>query len=62
MDKIQQILFESLATYGIMKDKPCKLDFDKNVNPNNNVESLYPSIVVNIDRSRFVPKKDKLLK
>lgn len=54
MNKTQQILFESLGTYGIMNDKPCKLKFDKNGNPNINIASLYPSVFVNIDKSRIV--------
>lgn len=54
MNKAQQILFESLGTYGIMDDKPCKLKFDKNGNPNINIASLYPSILVNIDASKIV--------
>lgn len=54
MNKTQQILFESLGTYGIMNDKPCKLKFDKNGNPNINIASLYPSIVINIDGSKIV--------
>ena len=54
MNKAQQLLFESLVTYGIMKDKPCKLKFDEHVNPNINIASLYPSICVDIDGSRIV--------
>ena len=54
MNKAQQLLFESLVTYGIMNDKPCKLKFDKHVNPNINIASLYPSICVDIDGSRIV--------
>lgn len=54
MNKAQQILFESLGTYGIMNDKPCKLKFDKNGNPNINIASLYPSVVINIDGSKIV--------
>ena len=30
MNKAQRVLFESLGTYSIMNDKPCKLKFDKN--------------------------------
>lgn len=37
-----------------MKDKPCKLEFDENGNPNINIASLYPSVFVNIDKSRIV--------
>lgn len=40
--------------YGIMNDKPCKVKFDKNGNPNINVASLYPSIAIDIDGSRIV--------
>lgn len=54
MNKTQQVLFESLGTYGIINDKPCKLKFDKNGNPNINIASLYPSVFVNIDGSRIV--------
>ena len=54
MNKAQQILFESLGTYGIMYDKPCKLKFDKNGNPNINIASLYPSVFINIDKSKIV--------
>ena len=54
MNKAQQILFESLGTYGVMDDKPCKLKFDKNGNPNINIGSLYPSVFVNIDKSRII--------
>lgn len=54
MNKAQQSLFESLGTYGVMNDKPCKLKFDKNGNPNINIASLYPSVFVNIDKSRIV--------
>ena len=49
-----QVLFESLGTYGVMDDKPCKLKFDKNGNPNIDIASLYPSVCVNIDKSRIV--------
>lgn len=49
-----QVLFESLGTYGIMNDKPCKLKFDKNGNPNINVASLYPSVVITVDESKIV--------
>ena len=54
MNKAQRVLFESLGTYGIMNDKPCKLKFDKNGNPNINVASLYPSVAIEIDGSRIV--------
>ena len=54
MNKAQQVLFESLGTYGVMNDKPCKLKFDKNGNPNINIASLYPSVVINVDGSRIV--------
>ena len=54
MNKAQQILFESLGTYGIMDDKSCKLKFNKHGNPNINVESLYPSIIGEIDKSCIV--------
>lgn len=54
MNKAQEILFESLGTYGIMKDKHCKLKFDKKGNPNIDIASLYPSVFVNIDKSRIV--------
>ena len=54
MNKAQQILFESLGTYGVMNDKPCKLKFDKNGNPNINIASLYPSVVINVDGSKIV--------
>lgn len=54
MNKAQQILFESLGTYGIMNDKPCKLKFDKHGNPNINIVSLYPSVVINVDGSKIV--------
>lgn len=54
MNKAQQILFESLGTYGIMCDKPCKLKFDKNGNPNINIASLYTSVVINVDGSKIV--------
>ena len=54
MNKAQRVLFESLGTYGIMNDKPCKIKFDKNGNPNINVASLYPSVVIEIDGSRIV--------
>ena len=54
MNKAQWILFESLGTYGIMNDKPCKVKFDKNGNPNINVASLYPSVAIEIDGSRIV--------
>lgn len=54
MNKAQQVLFESLGTYGIMNDKPCKVKFDKNGNPNINVANLYPSIAIDIDGSRIV--------
>lgn len=54
MNKAQQVLFESLGTYGIMNDKPCKLKFDKNGNPNINIASLYPSVVINVDGSKIV--------
>lgn len=54
MNKAQQVLFENLGTYGVMNDKPCKLKFDKNGNPNINIASLYPSVFVNIDKSRIV--------
>lgn len=54
MNKAQQILFESLGTYGHMNDKPCKLKFDKNGNSNINIASLYPSVVINIDGSKIV--------
>ena len=54
MNKAQRVLFESLGTYGIMNDKPCKVKFDKNGNPNINVASLYPSVVIEIDGSRIV--------
>ena len=49
-----QVLFENLGTYGVMSDKPCKLKFDKNGNPNINIASLYPSVVINVDGSRIV--------
>ena len=53
MNRAQEILLESLGTYGItygiMKDKPCKLKFDKNDNPNIGIASLYPSVVINVD-------------
>ena len=54
MNKAQRVLFESLGTYGIMNDKPCKVKFDKNGNPNINVASLYPSVAIEIDGSRIV--------
>ena len=54
MNKTQQLLFESLGTYGVMNDKPCELKFDKNDNPNINIASLYPSVVINVDGSRIV--------
>lgn len=54
MNKAQRVLFESLGTYSIMNDKPCKLKFDKNGNPNINVASLYPSVAIEIDGSRIV--------
>ncbi len=54
MNKTQRVLFESLGTYGVMDDKPCKLKFDKNGNPSINVASLYPSVFVNIDKSKIV--------
>lgn len=54
MNKAQRILFESLGTYDIINDKPCKLKFDKNDNSNINIASLYPSVFVNIDKSRIV--------
>ena len=54
MNKAQHVLFESLGTYGIMNDKPCKLKFDENGNPNINIASLYPSVVINVDGSRIV--------
>ena len=54
MNKAQQILFESLGTYGVMDDKPCKLKFDKKGNPNINIASLYPSIIINVDGSKIV--------
>lgn len=54
MNKAQQVLFENLGTYGIMNDKPCKLKFDKKGNPNINIASLYPSIVINVDGSKIV--------
>lgn len=54
MNKAQQILFESLGTYGIMNDKSCKLKFDKHDNPNINIASLYPSVVINVDGSKIV--------
>ncbi len=54
MNKAQQILSESLGIYGIIDDKPCKVKFDKNGNPNINVASLYPSIIGEIDKSCIV--------
>lgn len=54
MNKAQQVLFESLGTYGIMDDKPCKLKFDKKGNPNVDVASLYPFVVINVDGSKIV--------
>ena len=54
MNKTQQVLFESLVMYGVMNDEPCKLKFDKNGNPSINVASLYPSVFVNIDKSRII--------
>ena len=54
MNKAQRVLFESLGMYGIMNDKPCKVKFDKNGNPNINVASLYPSVDIEIDGSRIV--------
>ena len=54
MNKAQKILFESVGTYGIMKDKPRKLKFDKHGNPNIDVASLYPSVCVNIDKPKIV--------
>lgn len=54
MNKAQQVLFESLGMYGVMNDKSCKLKFDKKDNPNINITSLYPSVVINVDGSRIV--------
>lgn len=54
MNKAQQLLFESLGMYGVMNDKSCKLKFDEKGNPNINIASLYPSVFVNIDKSRIV--------
>ena len=54
MNKAPQVLFESLGMYGIMNDKPCKVKFDENGNPNINVASLYPSVAIEIDGSRIV--------
>ena len=53
MNKAQEILFESLGTYGRMNNKPCKLKFDERGNPNINVASLYPSVMVNMDDSHI---------
>ena len=54
MNKAQRVLFESLGTYGIMNDKPCKLKFDKKGNPKIDIASLYPSVVINVDGSKIV--------
>lgn len=54
MNKAQELLFESVGTYGIMKDKPCRLKFDKNGNPDIDIPSLYPSLSIDIDKSRIV--------
>ena len=54
MNKAQKILFQTLGTYGVMNDKSYKLKFDKNNNPNINIASLYPSVVINVDGSRIV--------
>lgn len=54
MNKAQEILFESLGSYGFMKDKLCKLKFDEHGNPNINIASLYPSVMVNMDDSHIV--------
>ena len=52
MNRIQEILFESLGTYGLMNDKPCKLKFDEHGNPD--VKNLYPSIFIHMDDSHIV--------
>ena len=38
----------------VMNDKPCKLKFDEHGNPEVDIKSLYPSVMVSMDGSHIV--------